>query len=123
MELTNAVLHELRYLAEQATAGEWEAVNNGAFYGVVRIKGTNNQIASCTIPDDTLRSVPPLEANSRYIAAAQPVVVLAMVERLARLELLVKASKQLVLAEADSSPTGAFRDAIDWVITEAKDLD
>ena len=52
----------------------------------------------------------------------QPAVVLAMVERLARLDHLVKASKQLVLAEADSSPTGAFRDAIDWVIKETKDL-
>ena len=51
-----------------------------------------------------------------------PAVVLAMVERLARLNHLVKASKQLVLAEADSSPTGAFRDAIDWVIKETKDL-
>ena len=47
---------------------------------------------------------------------------LAMVERLARLDHLVKASKQLVLAEADSSPTGAFKDAIDWVIKETKEL-
>ncbi|HDO1193149.1 hypothetical protein OB934_18585 [Aeromonas salmonicida] len=122
MELTDAVLHELSYLAEQATAGEWEAVNNGALYGVVRIKGTNSQIAACTMPDDTWRSIPPMEANSLYIAAAQPAVVLAMVERLARLEHLVKASKQLVLAEADGSPTRAFSDAIDWVIKEAKDL-
>ncbi|MDU4190088.1 MULTISPECIES: hypothetical protein [Aeromonas] len=41
---------------------------------------------------------------------------------MARLEHLVKASKQLVLAEADSSPTRAFSDAINWVIKEAKYL-
>ncbi|MGL6005891.1 hypothetical protein [Aeromonas sobria] len=122
MELTDSVLHQLRYLAEQATAGEWEAVNNGVLYGVVRIKGTNSQIAACTMSDDSLSSISPLEANSQFIAAVQPAVVLAMVERLARLDHLVKASKQLVLAEADSSPTGAFRDAIDWVIQETKDL-
>ena len=102
MELTDSVLHQLRYLAEQATAGEWEAVNNGVLYGVVRIKGTNSQIAACTMSDDSPRSISPLEANSRFIAAVQPAVVLAMVERLARLDHLVKASKQLVLAEADS---------------------
>ncbi|GJA63366.1 hypothetical protein KAM351_19770 [Aeromonas caviae] len=49
MELTDSVLHQLRYLAEQATAGEWEAVNNGVLYGVVRIKDTNSQIAACCI--------------------------------------------------------------------------
>ena len=118
MELTDSVLHQLRYLAEQATAGEWEAVNIGG----VRIKGTNSQLAACTMSDDSQRSISPLEANSRFIAAVQPAVVLAMVERLARLDHLVKASKQLVLAEADSSPTGAFKDAIDWVIKETKEL-
>jgi len=41
---------------------------------------------------------------------------------LARLEHQVKASEQLVLAEADSSPTREFSDAIDRVIKEAKDL-
>ena len=55
MELTDSVLHQLRYLAEQATAGEWEAVNNG----VVRIKGTNSQIAACTMSDDSQRSISP----------------------------------------------------------------
>ena len=34
MELTDSVLHQLRYLAEQATAGEWEAVNNGVLYDI-----------------------------------------------------------------------------------------
>lgn len=122
MELTEAALHELRYLAEQATSGEWEAVNNGNMFGIVRVKGTNDQIAACTMPNDGPHPASPLEANSRYIAAVQPVVVLAMLDRLARLEHLVKASKMLVLAEADGSPTGAFRDAIDWVIKETKDL-
>nr|WP_281041336.1 hypothetical protein [Serratia marcescens] len=42
---------------------------------------------------------------------------------MARLDHLVKASKQLVLAEADKLPRLVLlRDAIDWVIKETKDL-
>lgn len=41
---------------------------------------------------------------------------------MARLEHLVKASEQLVLAEANNSAIREFSDAIDRVIKEAKDL-
>lgn len=86
----NDALRDLRALAEQASEGEWEAVNNGVCFGVVRLKGTNSQIAACTMLDVSDGAVSPLEANSRFIAAAHPAAILALIERLEHLERLAK---------------------------------
>lgn len=86
----DGALRDLRALAEQASEGEWEAVNNGVIFGVVRRKGSHDQIAACTMHDGHQQPVSPLEANSRYIAAAHPGVILALLERLEHLERLAK---------------------------------
>lgn len=86
----NGTLRDLRALAEQASEGEWEAVNNGVIFGVVRRKGSHDQIAACTMHDGHQQPVSPLEANSRYIAAAHPAVILALLERLEHLERLAE---------------------------------
>jgi hypothetical protein len=86
----NGTLRDLRALAEQASEGEWEAVNNGVIFGVVRRKGSHDQIAACTMHDGHQQPVSPLEANSRFIAAAHPAVVLGLIERLEYLERLVE---------------------------------
>lgn len=86
----DGTLRDLRALAEQASEGEWEAVNNGVIFGVVRRKGSHDQIAACTMHDGHQQPVSPLEANSRYIAAAHPGVILALLERLEHLERLAK---------------------------------
>lgn len=86
----NGILRDLRALAEQASEGEWEAVNNGVIFGVVRRKGSHDQIAACTMHDGHQQPISPLEANSRYIAAAHPGVILALLERLEHLERLAE---------------------------------
>ena len=86
----NGTLRDLRALAEQASEGEWEAVNNGVIFGVVRRKGSHDQIAACTMHDGHQQPVSPLEANSRYIAAAHPAVILALLGRLEHLERLAE---------------------------------
>ncbi|MGY3922511.1 ead/Ea22-like family protein [Aeromonas jandaei] len=121
---TKEQLQELRWLAEQATEGEWEAVNDGNRFGVVRIKGSHRQIAGCTMPDDEERHFSPLEINSRYIAAAGPEVVLALLDRLDELTPLVDACKFLGKANRaeNGGVTGAFRDGINMVIEEEQKL-
>ncbi|WP_234879135.1 hypothetical protein [Aeromonas veronii] len=84
--IRNGAFDKLRDLAEQATKGEWEAVNDGVCFGVVRLKGTNCQIAACTMHDGHPKPVSLLEVNSKYIAAAQPAAILGLLEQLGRLE-------------------------------------
>ena len=61
----------LRMAAENATPGEWCADD---YYGVIADAGLNANyyIASCSGPDN--------RANKRFIAAADPVTVLALLD-------------------------------------------
>ncbi|MGL4506242.1 MAG: ead/Ea22-like family protein [Aeromonas sobria] len=75
--ITKDQCQELRKLADQATAGPWEARGDGRVGGVAaqdkRLNG-GYFVAECYGPR--------AERNSRFIAAARPEVVLALLDRL-----------------------------------------
>ncbi|HCG2921381.1 hypothetical protein ACV1DG_24030 [Aeromonas hydrophila] len=115
IELTADALHELRWLAtEKATSGKWVMDGQGAIIAADDQLNGGFVVAQSQGPD--------ADWNVRFITAVSPEVVSHLVDRLVRLERLAEAAKFLVKAEADGSPTGAFGDAIDWVIKEAKGL-
>jgi hypothetical protein len=86
------MIDELKKLAEQATPGPWEAGECGAHLVMAgptleskrgHIKGGRGQI--CEMEDMDF-SPAKQKANARFIAAANPAAVLALLERMKRLE-------------------------------------
>ncbi|EEW5971666.1 ead/Ea22-like family protein [Escherichia coli] len=71
--MSNINYQALRMAAENATPGEWCSDN---YYGVIADAGLNANyyIASCSGPDN--------RANKRFIAAANPAAVLALLDEL-----------------------------------------
>lgn len=71
--MSNINYQALRMAAENATPGEWCADD---YYGVIADAGLNANyyIASCSGPDN--------RANKRFIAAANPAAVLALLDEL-----------------------------------------
>lgn len=113
--LNKDAMEELLWLAsEKATAGAWRMEDAATVIATDPQHNEGVAIAQCQGEN--------AEWNSRYIAAASPEVVAHLIERLSRLERLAEAAVFLVKAEADGSPTGAFKDGINWVIQEAKSL-
>ncbi|ECV5680960.1 ead/Ea22-like family protein [Escherichia coli] len=89
----------LRMAAENATPGEWCSDD---YYGVIADAGLNANyyIASCSGPDN--------RANKRFIAAANPATVLALLDEINALEetrindvcRIAELTKQLELAKS-----------------------
>lgn len=78
--MTNDELHTLKALAEAATPGPWEAGNDigeGEVYGV-----DGYAVVGAAAQAWTRREV---DANARFIAAANPQTVLALVAEVERL--------------------------------------
>ena len=86
--MSNLDKQALRTAAENATPGEWCADD---YHGVIADAGLNANyyIASCSGPDN--------RANKRFIAAANPATVLALLDE------LEAAEKRIAELEAESS--------------------
>jgi hypothetical protein len=85
-------LEELRRLAEAATPGEWVAISNSVKCGRFNVCPTVTAAGTGVSMDEKIIAE---RRNAKFIAAANPQTVLALLDRIRELESLAKDLRQV----------------------------
>ena len=88
--MTDSELDALEAAARKATPGPWEAVLLSDIADRTYVDGPEFASARSFTEDEFQELQPQIHADARYIAAANPAVVIALVEELRRMRAIVR---------------------------------